>query len=97
MASKTLRLAVSVAAVSAIDVPTVDLGDGVRMPMLAFGTFRGSFRGKCSVAEAARQWLELGGRHIDTVSVGGVGGSGRLLLGQGPHLGSHHGTANPDC
>mmetsp|Transcript_119179 Transcript_119179/g.333880 ORF Transcript_119179/g.333880 Transcript_119179/m.333880 type:complete len:310 (+) Transcript_119179:78-1007(+) len=68
MASKTLRLAVSVAAVSAIDVPTVDLGDGVRMPMLAFGTFRGSFRGKCSVAEAARQWLELGGRHIDTAN-----------------------------
>jgi len=35
------------------------------MPMLAMGTYRPSLKG-CSVVDAVGQWLELGGRHIDT-------------------------------
>lgn len=35
------------------------------MPMLAFGSFNGSFS-DCTVQEGVEQWLRLGGRHIDT-------------------------------
>eukprot|EP00429_Kryptoperidinium_foliaceum_P066183 CAMPEP_0176063428 /NCGR_PEP_ID=MMETSP0120_2-20121206/31634_1 /TAXON_ID=160619 /ORGANISM="Kryptoperidinium foliaceum, Strain CCMP 1326" /LENGTH=310 /DNA_ID=CAMNT_0017397001 /DNA_START=52 /DNA_END=984 /DNA_ORIENTATION=- len=52
-------------ALATADVPSVDIGDGVQMPMLAFGTYRGSLR-TCTVTEATKQWLDLGGRHVDT-------------------------------
>lgn len=49
-------------------VPEVELPGGVRMPMLAFGSARSSFKGECTVTEAVKQWLSLGGRHIDTAN-----------------------------
>lgn len=52
-------------AVSAVAVPDVEISPGVKMPMIAFGTYRGSLT-TCSVVEGVHQWLEIGGRHIDT-------------------------------
>eukprot|EP00438_Fugacium_kawagutii_P000346 Skav204707 [mRNA] locus=scaffold3332:51063:51989:- [translate_table: standard] len=52
-------------AVSAVAVPDVEISHGVQMPMIAFGTYRGSLS-SCSVVEGVQQWLQLGGRHIDT-------------------------------
>ncbi|CAK9082092.1 9 [Durusdinium trenchii] len=34
------------------------------MPMIAFGSYNGSYRG-CTVEEGVLQWLKLGGRHVD--------------------------------
>eukprot|EP00434_Breviolum_minutum_P033155 symbB.v1.2.029336.t2/scaffold3199.1/size61439/6 len=52
-------------AVSAVAVPDVEISPGVKMPMIAFGTYRHSLT-TCSVVEGVDQWLQLGGRHIDT-------------------------------
>eukprot|EP00913_Durusdinium_trenchii_P002197 g2029.t1 len=45
-------------------VPTVEIAPGVQMPMIAFGSYNGSYRG-CTVEEGVLQWLKLGGRHVD--------------------------------
>lgn len=47
------------------DVPSVKINPNVNMPMLAFGTAKTSL-GDCSVTDGVKQWLKLGGRHIDT-------------------------------
>eukprot|EP00490_Sorites_sp_Unknown_P029271 CAMPEP_0114650372 /NCGR_PEP_ID=MMETSP0191-20121206/7633_1 /TAXON_ID=126664 /ORGANISM="Sorites sp." /LENGTH=309 /DNA_ID=CAMNT_0001864231 /DNA_START=92 /DNA_END=1021 /DNA_ORIENTATION=- len=52
-------------AVSAAAVPEVEISPGVKMPMMAFGTYRDSLK-TCSVVDGVHQWLQLGGRHIDT-------------------------------
>jgi len=52
-------------AVANATVPTVEVAAGVYMPMIAFGSYRGSLT-NCSVQEGIQQWLQLGGRHIDT-------------------------------
>jgi len=46
-------------------VPSVTIIPGIEMPMLALGTARVSLA-ECTVQQAVQQWLELGGRHIDT-------------------------------
>jgi len=67
-AMSLLRLAllgfVSPAAL-AVGVPTVEISEGVHMPMIAFGSYRGSLT-NCTVTEGIAQWLKLGGRHLDT-------------------------------
>mmetsp|Transcript_17916 Transcript_17916/g.31430 ORF Transcript_17916/g.31430 Transcript_17916/m.31430 type:complete len:316 (+) Transcript_17916:64-1011(+) len=50
---------------SGVSVPSKVIAPGVQMPMLAFGTYRGSLK-ECTVTEAVEKWLQLGGRHIDT-------------------------------
>mmetsp|Transcript_23092 Transcript_23092/g.27259 ORF Transcript_23092/g.27259 Transcript_23092/m.27259 type:complete len:148 (+) Transcript_23092:1-444(+) len=45
--------------------PDVEISHGVKMPMIAFGTARVSLS-SCSVFDGVHQWLQLGGRHIDT-------------------------------
>mmetsp|Transcript_11208 Transcript_11208/g.12350 ORF Transcript_11208/g.12350 Transcript_11208/m.12350 type:complete len:156 (-) Transcript_11208:49-516(-) len=52
-------------ALSAVAVPDVEISHGVKMPMIAFGTARVSLS-SCSVFDGVHQWLQLGGRHIDT-------------------------------
>jgi diketogulonate reductase-like aldo/keto reductase len=48
------------------EVPAVDLGDGVAMPMLGFGTWQ--LRGR-KAYEAIRYALEVGYRHLDTATM----------------------------
>jgi diketogulonate reductase-like aldo/keto reductase len=48
------------------DIPTVDLGDGVALPMLGFGTWQLSGR---RADESVRYALEVGYRHIDTATM----------------------------
>jgi 2,5-diketo-D-gluconate reductase A len=51
---------------SMTDIPTVDLGRGVTMPMVGFGTWQlGGRRGY----EAIRYALDVGYRHIDTATM----------------------------
>lgn len=50
---------------SGVSVPSRVIAPGVEMPMLAFGTYRGSLK-ECTVTGAVEKWLQLGGRHIDT-------------------------------
>lgn len=46
-------------------VPTVMISPGVIMPMMAFGTAKTSLT-SCTVQKGVEQWLNMGGRHIDT-------------------------------
>lgn len=46
-------------------VPNIVIAPGYSMPMLALGTAHTSLK-ECSVQKAVEQWLDLGGRHIDT-------------------------------
>jgi len=65
--SAVLGLALASRAVvvaSGAGVPDADIGFGVSMPMLAFGTMTMSNKG-CTVEGAVEQWIRLGGRHID--------------------------------
>jgi len=48
-----------------VNVPNVKIFPNVSMPMLAFGTAKTSLS-DCSVQKGVEQWLDLGGRHIDT-------------------------------
>uniref|UniRef100_A0A7S1WWF9 NADP-dependent oxidoreductase domain-containing protein n=1 Tax=Alexandrium catenella TaxID=2925 RepID=A0A7S1WWF9_ALECA len=52
-------------------VPSVRIADGVDMPMLAFGTAKSSLT-SCSAQQGVEQWLQLGGRHIDTADTYGT-------------------------
>merc|ERR1719345_295495 len=63
---RSLVLPCAIAAVAAASVPTVTINPKVEMPMLAFGTAKTSFKGNCTVQDGVEQWLQLGGRHIDT-------------------------------
>jgi len=63
-----LALATGAASASSRPVPDVLIAPGVRMPMLAFGSAKSSFKGECTVSDAVEQWLRLGGRHIDTAN-----------------------------
>jgi 2,5-diketo-D-gluconate reductase A len=47
-------------------IPTVDLGSGVTMPMVGFGTWQ--FGGRRAY-EAVRYALEAGYRHLDTATM----------------------------
>lgn len=49
-------------------VPTIEIAPGVNMPMVAFGSYNGSLT-RCSVQEGVQQWLQLGGRHVDTADM----------------------------
>ena len=47
-------------------IPTVDLGSGVTMPMVGFGTWQ---LGSRRASEAVRYALEAGYRHLDTATM----------------------------
>lgn len=56
---------------SSADVPEVEIAPGVSMPMLAFGTMQSTLHG-CSVQDAVKMWLKLGGRHLDMSKIYGT-------------------------
>lgn len=56
----------SVLVMTSANVMNITIAPGVHMPMIAFGSANVSFQGQCTVQEAVEQWLQLGGRHIDT-------------------------------
>ncbi|CAK9048852.1 unnamed protein product [Durusdinium trenchii] len=62
-----MALVFALPAAAAVFVPTVRIGPNkdVEMQMIAFGTYRHSLT-SCDVISGVMQWLELGGRHIDT-------------------------------
>ncbi|CAE7172851.1 P100/11E [Symbiodinium pilosum] len=60
-----IGMAVLAVSTVALPIPDVEIATGVHMPMLAFGSYRGSLT-TCSVQDGIKQWLQLGGRHLDT-------------------------------
>lgn len=55
----------------------------------AFGTYSGSLT-TCSVVEGVKQWLKLGGRHIDTAHDYGTEGDVGKALKESDEPQSHH-------
>lgn len=56
----------SAAMLATASVPSTRIHPGIDMPMMAFGSASTSFKGVCTVQDGVEQWLQLGGRHIDT-------------------------------
>ena len=48
------------------EIPSVDLGNGIAMPMVGFGTWQ--LQGQLAY-EATRHALQVGYRHIDTATI----------------------------